>query len=275
MQNVCRDIYMFAPYVDTTLWPILNIADINLINSFTLGFVVAGENNEPSWGGVYPVASDFYSDIIHKTKGPLICSFGGAEGSELALKIESTEKLYAAYDDVVEKYRFKFLDFDIEGGAVADIAANKRRAQAIKKLQKKHPNLHISLTVPVMPHGLDNDVLQLIKTTPHQLVNLMTMDFGNQKNMFEAVASAARSAREQIKEDIGITVMIGKNDTPEIFSLEDAKHLAEYVKRNKSWIKRLSFWSMHRDQGRDGPLSHSSKIDQTKWEFTSIFKSVY
>jgi len=88
--------------------------------------------------------------------------------------------------------------------------------------------------------------------------------------MGKAVISAIESTMKQTKKDIGVTVMIGKNDTFEIFTLEDAKELKAYLKKNKR-VKRLSFWSIERDRGVDGPLATSSQIKQAKWEFTKIF----
>lgn len=266
---------MFAPYTDTTLWPTFNIADIKLINDFTLGFVVLDKDKDPSWGGWHKVSSSFYSDIISRVKGNLICSFGGASGAEIATKLDTVEDIFAAYDFTISKYNFKFVDFDIEGPAMYNTNANIKRAKAIKKLKEKHKDLHVSLTVPVMPSGLDQDALNLIKITPHDLVNIMAMDFGNEKDMAAAVIKAIESTKKQIKSDLGVTVMIGKNDTPETLWPKDAMKIANYISKNKSWIKRVSFWSIERDQGKNGPLSSSTKIDQKPLEFTKIFKNVY
>lgn len=266
---------MIAPYTDTTLWPTFNINDVKLVTDFTLGFVIADKDKDPSWGGWYKVSSNFYGDIISKNKGTLICSFGGAAGNELATVLDSVDQVFAAYDYVISKYNFNFIDFDIEGPALYNEPSIVRRSKAIEKLVKKHKGLHVSLTVPVMPNGLNQDALKLIKKTPHDLVNIMAMDFGREKDMAAAVIQALESTKKQVKADIGVTVMIGKNDTPEIFTLNDAKKVAAYVSKNKGWIKRVSFWSIQRDQGIDGPLASSSKIDQKPFAFTKIFKSVY
>jgi hypothetical protein len=264
---------MIAPYTDTTLWPTFDLTSAKYVKDFSLGFIIADKDEEPSWGGYYKVSSDFYSDIITKVRaknGKLICSFGGASGAELATKLNSVDEIFAAYDYVISKYDFKFVDFDIEGQALYNQKANKRRAEAIKKLKSKYKDLHVSLTVAVMPFGLDKDAMNLIKQTPHDLVNLMTMNFGNEKKMGQAVIEAIESAKKQVKADIGVTVMIGKNDTPEIFTLNDAKLVKEYTK-SKNWIKRLSFWAIERDSGRSGDLAHSSKIEQKPWAFSKIF----
>lgn len=268
---------MFAPYTDTTLWPTFDISLVSRVNDFTLGFVVADHDLEPSWGGYYPVASDFYSDIISrvkKKKGRLICSFGGADGNELATVIDRSNDIFAAYDKVIKKYNFKYIDFDIEGPALYNLEANKKRASAIRNLKRKYKDLHVSLTVPVMPFGLDKDALDLISKTPHDLVNIMAMNFGNEANMYRAVVDAIKSTRKQINDELGVTVMIGKNDTTETFTLNDSKKLAQFVIENP-FIKRVSFWSLERDQGKMGGLAFSSKVDQEPWEFSKQFNKIY
>ena len=268
---------MFAPYTDTTLWPTFDISQVPGVNDFTLGFVVADYDNEPSWGGYYPVSSDFYSSIISKikkNKGRLICSFGGADGQELATVIERPNDIFAAYDKVIRKYNFKYVDFDIEGSALHNKEANKKRATAIRNLKKKYKELHVSLTVPVMSFGLDKDTLDLINKTPHDLVNIMAMDFGNEPDMYRAVVDAVMAARKQIKSDLGVTVMIGKNDTPEIFTLKDAENFADFV-REHSFIKRVSFWSIERDSGKKGDLAHSSQQNQKPWAYSKHFYKLF
>lgn len=268
---------MFAPYTDTSLWPTFDISTVPGVTDFTLGFVVADYNKQPSWGGYYEVDSDYYGNIIRKIKkqgGKLICSFGGADGAELATVYSDPNELFGVYDSVIRKYNFRYVDFDIEGGTLLDVDANKRRAIAIRNLKKKYKDLHVSLTVPVMPRGLDKHALDLINKTPHDLVNIMAMDFGSEPNMYRAVVDAIHATRDQISSDLGVTVMIGKNDTVEVFTLLDAKLLADFIKQN-SFVKRVSFWSIERDAGKLGDLAHSSKIIQLPWAFSNFFNKIY
>lgn len=268
---------MIIPYTDTTIWPTFDISEVPFINTFALGFIIADQDQDPSWGGYYKLETNFYSDIISRVRekgGDVICSFGGAQGNELATDIKSESKLEKVYKDVIDKYNFKYLDFDIEGGAVYDHVSNIRRGRVLLSILKQRPYLYISLTVPVSQRGLSDDVLEMIRLTPHDLLNIMAMDFGNNKDMYKAVVESIESTRKQTKKPLGVTVMIGKNDTVEIFTLEDAKKLAEYIKK-RPWIKRLSFWSIERDRGVQGELYLSSKVDQEPFEFTKTFISVF
>lgn len=266
----------YRPYVDTTLYPPFAIENVPNINYFTLGFVVAGANGEPCWGGYYPTSSLYYQqkiEQVRKNGGDVICSFGGAAGSELGVYTTNTDELFKKYRDVIEQYDFTSLDFDIEGGAIGDWAANKRRAEALKQVQKQYPKINISLTVPVSPIGISEDVLRLVEMTPCSIVNIMAMDYGlGRGNMADYAIKAAKAVRKQTGKSIGITVMIGKNDVPgEVFTLEDAKRVRQFVKETV-WVQRHSIWSINRDNGSKSSMEKSSMIDQFPFQFSEIFK---
>ncbi len=59
---------VFAPYVDVTLWPTLNVAQVSQATGtkyFTLAFIVADKANSPSWGGYYNLSQNFYETQIN------------------------------------------------------------------------------------------------------------------------------------------------------------------------------------------------------------------
>lgn len=265
---------MYAPYVDVTSYPLFDISVVPGISAFSLGFVTSDADRDPSWGGYFKVSGEYYEEIINKCRAlniHLICSFGGAAGDELATVIEDVSDLYEAYKQVIERYSFTSIDFDIEGKAMDDLEAHKRRAQAIKMLLVDYPKLKVSVTVAVMPFGLDQKVLEFIKLTPCDLVNVMAMDYGQEKDMHLATINALSAVQKQIKKEIGVTVMIGQNDTPEIFTLRNAKDLKKYI-ANHCLITRTSIWSIERDAGRKGNVDHSSMVVQKPWAFSRILK---
>lgn len=262
---------MLVPYTDVCVYPPIDITTAPVKN-FILGFIVADKDNEPSWGGYYKITSNHYIDVIKKVRsngGDVIVSFGGAVGNEIATSEYSDEKLFLKYKAVVDRYDLKAIDLDIEGEGLKDLKACNRRAKAILELRNIYPNLEVTMTVPVMPTGLSKDVLNCMKSTPHDILNIMAMDFGNESNMAKAVIEALQSTRLQTKKKIAVTVMIGQNDTREIFTLQNAKVLKQYVLKNP-WIVRVSFWSLERDEGLFGPLHKSSQIKQKRWEFSNL-----
>jgi hypothetical protein len=264
---------MLVPYVDVTLFPTFDISSAP-VNTFLLGFIVADQDNDPSWGGYYKLNQNFYMDKINKVRsngGDVIVSFGGANGKELAQASTSVESLFLKYKSVVDKFQLKSIDLDIEGPALYDQASCERRGAAILNLRNVYPKLQVSLTLPVMPYGLGKEALECMRVTPHDIVNIMAMNFGTEKDMAAAVISAIQATRLQTKKKIAVTVMIGQNDTPEVFTLKNALVLKTFLKNNP-WVVRVSFWSMERDLGKAGVLSHSSQIRQKKFEFSNILK---
>jgi len=258
---------MLIPYVDITLYPLLDCSTIPHIDGVCLGFVVADADKDPSWGGAYKVTSDFMDKRIREYKKKMVCSFGGAQGKELAQVCKNELELFDKYKSVVEKYNFNTLDFDIEGQALQDHKANGLRRKALKLLKKTYPKIQLNVTLPVSPSGLSFDAMQLVDD--FEVVNIMAMDYGNVKQMGAAACEAATNAHRQTGKPIGITVMIGKNDTGEIFTLDDAKQLSKFAEVNH-WVAFLSFWSVHRDRGLGGGLESSSQITQKPWEFSSL-----
>ena len=162
--------------------------------------------------------------------GDVRVSFGGASGSELATTCSSADDLAAAYGKAVDQYKLTKVDFDIEGGALPDTAANTRRAQAIAKLQQQHPGLDVSFTLPVMPEGLTQDGVNLLADAKANgvniaAVNIMAMDYGASYSgdMGTVRDQAATATQAQVKSVLGlsdaaawkavaVTPMIGVND---------------------------------------------------------------
>ncbi|MEV8548857.1 cellulose binding domain-containing protein [Streptomyces glaucescens] len=289
----------FAPYVDTSLYPAFDLvaaARATGVQDYNLAFVTDGGGCTPKWGGVTDLASDAVAAQIGalRTKGGDVrVSFGGAAGTELATACASADALAAAYGKVVDAYRLTKVDFDVEGGALPNAAANTRRAQAIAKLQQRHPGLDVSFTLPVMPEGLTQAGVDLLADARKNgvrigTVNIMAMDYGPaySGDMGTYAEQAATATQAQIKGVLGlsdsaawktvaVTPMIGVNDvTSEIFKVDDATQLVDFARaKGLGW---LSMWSGTRDkQCPGGAQNHAdatcSSIVQDTWAFTKAF----
>ncbi|MGW1227310.1 glycoside hydrolase family 18 protein [Streptomyces sp. NPDC002530] len=265
----------FAPYVDTSLYPAYDLLDTAAstgVKQFTLAFITSGGGCAPLWGGVTGLGDDHVASQIGALRaagGDVRVSFGGAAGSELALRCSSAADLAAAYGTVVDTYELTKVDFDIEGGALPDTAANTRRAQAIAQLQKSHPGLDVSFTLPVMPEGLTQPGVDLIADAKRNgvdvgAVNVMAMDYGASYSgdMGTYAVQAATATQAQIKGVLGlsdaeawktvaVTPMIGVNDVAtEVFTVEDATQLAAFAReKGLAW---LAMWSGTRDKACPG-----------------------
>lgn len=157
------------------------------------------------------------------------------------------------------------VDFDVEGGAIANATANSRRAKAIAQLQAGHSGLEVSYTLPVMPTGLTQDGVNLLADAKANgvriaTVNIMAMDYGASfsGDMGGYAIDAATATRAQIRSLLGlsdaaawkavaVTPMIGVNDvSTEVFTVDDASQLVAFAK--SKGLGRLSMWSATRDK---------------------------
>jgi chitinase len=285
-----------APYVDMTnnQEPMLNAAiSSGGLKAFTAAFVI-GSGCTAIWGDTLPVTNDptVSGDIssAQSAGAQVIVSFGGAGGVELAQSCTNTASLQAAYQSVINQYHLTHVDFDIEGAAIADPTTINRRFAAIKGLESANPGLVVSVTVPVLPTGLDGNGTAFIQDAKNDgarldIVNIMTMDFGgsfdNNPNMGADAIQAAQATLNQVRGpfpsmgfgNIGITPMIGVNDdSAEIFTEANASSVVSFA--NSNGIGRLAFWSVDRDQPCGGAatgLPACSEISQAKLDFTKIF----
>ncbi|MFJ9809880.1 cellulose binding domain-containing protein [Streptomyces sp. NPDC101158] len=289
----------FAPYVDTSLYPaydLLATADQTGVKEFNLAFITSGGGCAPLWGGVTDLASDKVAAQIGALRakgGDVRVSFGGAAGHELALNCSTPTALAAAYGKVIDQYKLTKVDFDIEGAALPDTAANTRRSQAIAQLQSSHPGLNVSFTLPVMPEGLTQPGVDLVADAKRNgvrvdAVNIMAMDYGPaySADMGQYAISAATATQAQIKGVLGlsdaaawkavaVTPMIGVNDvSSEVFKVDDATQLVDFA-RSKG-IGWLAMWSGARDkQCAAGAVNYAdptcSSILQQPLAFTKAF----
>ncbi|WP_308295644.1 chitinase [Streptomyces odontomachi] len=299
----------FAPYVDTSLAPAYDLvatASQTGVRDFTLAFVTAGGGCTPLWGGTGDLNSNDVAsqiDDLRAEGGDVRVSFGGATGTELASACPDAGELAAAYGKVIDAYRLTKVDFDIEGASLTakahgrqprlDPAVNTRRAQAIARLQKDHPDLDVSFTLPVLPEGLTRPGVDLLADARKNgvavsTVNIMAMDYGPtyDGDMAQYAERAATATQAQLGKALGlseaaawhavaITPMIGVNDVGgEVFTVDDATELVSFAQRHGAgW---LAMWSATRDQPCKGGSSGAaqpdcSSIDQEPLAFTNAF----
>ena len=297
--------HLFAPYIDMLQWPTPSLAGLATTTGqkyFSMAFIVAGSGCQANWGGYYTMAQNFeVSDVaaLRAQGGDVIVSFGGANGTELALACSTAATLQAQYQSVIDKYNLTRVDFDVEGTALGNTTSIDRRNQAIAALQAAAANagktLVVQYTLPVLPTGLTTEGLNLLKNAVTNgvnigIVNVMTMDYGsyydpNQMGVYAVdamnatisqVASiyGAAKTEAQVRAMIGITPEIGLNDVmPEVFTLGDASTALSAAQ--SGGIGMLTFWSTGRDQQCPGAAVVSgtcSGIIQSQWAFTNIFK---
>jgi chitinase len=230
------------------------------VKDYTLAFLIPQSGCTPQWEDNGDPVGAFSSQInsLKSAGGDVIVSFGGASGGELAQTCTSVSQLTSAYANVVNTYGVSRLDFDIEGGVLGDSTANSRRDQALAALQAQNPSVRIDYTLAVAPDGLPAQELGVLQDAKNKgvtvdLVNIMTMDFGDGQNALNDALSAARATAGQLANlygistaqaygMLGLTPIAGQNDDNEYFSQSDANTLENFAATNG--VRELSFWEV-------------------------------
>ena len=255
------------------------------LKNYTLAFLTPQSGCTPQWeadgGGVGTFASQI--SAMQAAGGNVIISFGGEPNgntpNEIAQTCTNVTQLTAAYQNVVNTYGVTRLDFDIEGSVLSDTASTARRDQALAALQAADPSVQVDFTLAVSPSGLPTGtgseyaLLQDAKSkgVKVSLVNLMTMDFGNNQNALNDAESAAKGAASQLASlygistsgaygMMGLTPIAGQNDDNEFFSTANAATLESFAAANG--VAELSFWEV---DGYDKPAGY---------QYSSIFNKI-
>jgi len=191
----------FAPYVDMTLYPVPDLDGLarqHGVGLFTLAFLQATPTGEAAWAGLpslgltstdsQAVAIRREINQLRSAGGDVMVSLGGAAGISLAQSFRaagrSAADLAGRYRQVIDNLALNRIDFDIEGAALADQAANQLHSAALKLVQQSHPGVEVWLTLPVLPQGLTGDGLTVVRQAlaagvKLDGVNLMAMDYGD------------------------------------------------------------------------------------------------
>jgi len=281
----------FAPYVDMGLYPVPDLDGLarqHGVGLFTLAFIQATPAGDAAWAGLQALsltstnsqAIAIRNEIsqLRAIGGDAMVSFGGASGISLAQKLaacgSTAADLANRYRQVIDSLALNRIDFDIEGAALSNRAANQLLANALTLVQQSHPGLEIWFTLPVLPQGLTDEGLAVVRQALSaglklDGVNLMTMDYGDGaappalKTMGQYAIDAANASFRQLSElfggigqafgwnQLGITPMIGVNDIrSEVFSTGDAQLVGEFA--SSKGVGMLAMWSIARDN--PGPV---------------------
>ena len=291
-------------------YDVLSAAQRLGVKFFNLGFVTADPNGVPIFAG-YRLGSPWDRGLrwqvvaLRNLGGDVAISFGGANGadSELARLLDNVPQLCEAYSAVVDAYGLARVDFDIEESAARDLASIERRSLAVSSLQRARAAdgrpLDVWFTLHGLPTGLAPDEINILESAlaagvEIAGVNMMTMNFGDaaapnpEGRMGDYAISAARSLFDQLRaifdprraklsdaqiwRKIGITPMVGQNDTlSERFYQDDVPKLLDFAQQKP--VGMVSLWSINRDANTGRANYDSTGIVQEPYEFTTAFTS--
>jgi hypothetical protein len=259
------------------------------IKAFTMAFMNASGGCNPAWDSSRPLTGGVDQQTINAIRGAggdIEISFGGWSGSKLGPNCADANALAGAYQRVIDAYKLKVVDIDIENSDEFENDAVRRRiVDALKIVKQRNPGIKTVLTFGTTKTGPNYYGTQLINETKAAGANIdvytiMPFDFGG-TNMYTDTVNAAEGLKNQLKSvfgwsdaaaygHLGISGMNGLTDQQEQVSPQTWTQIRDYA-RSKGLV-RLAFWSVNRDRPcpGGGVVSNCSGISQADWEFTRI-----
>lgn len=263
------------------------------IRRFTLAFIQSDGSCSPAWQGQDPLTGGPEQAAIRSIRaagGDVAVSFGGMGGTKLGVTCHTPAALAAAYQKVIDAYRLRSIDLDIEDTEISDAAVRQRVISALVILRQRDPGLMISVTISAEPTGPDGAGRDLITRAAADGLRvdawtIMPFDFSARAtDMGRASVQAAEALKYDLMtayrepasaayQTMGISSMNGRTDTGEIIGVTDFQAMLSYAQAHH--LARFAFWSVNRDRPcAPGSTADScSGIGQAPYAFTSIVAS--
>ena len=307
---------VYAPYVEIGEGPIVDLADVARtqgIRYFNLAFIGADSQNRPAWngqdnlavdGGEFDLALRRRIRDLRALGGDVAVSFGGPRGTELAQAITNVDDLTGAYREVIQAYRLKRLDFNLDANTLADTAANDRRSEAIARLQDEFAShghrLEVWFTLPASPTGLSDEALTTmlrsaeqkgvdvggVNIKPDNYPDQSATDAKNKMGLYSIQAAIcvydqlhtvlADASKLDMWEKVGITPTVGPIASGEQFTPADARQVRDFARQEA--LGMVSLWSLNGDSHASTPAgstSHQtgSAADAEAADFSEILRT--
>ena len=259
---------------------------------FTMAFILSDGTCNPKWDGSRPLTGGNDQSKINAIRGAggdVIVSVGGWSGAKLGEKCTSASALAGAYQKVINAYKLKALDIDIENTEWSNATVRQRVVDALKKVKADNPGLKTVITFGTTTSGPDSTGVDMIKRAANSgLANdvwcIMPFDFGGgSTNMGTLTTQAMEGLKARVKSaygyndatayaHIGLSSMNGKtDDSGERVRVADFKTMLAYAQQHH--IGRLTYWSVNRDRpcgsGTDG--DSCSGVSQQPYDYLKVF----
>ena len=261
------------------------------IKWFTLAFILSDGGCNPKWDGSRALKGGSDESAIKSIRaagGDIVVSVGGWSGAKLGEKCSSATALAGAYQKVIDAYRLKAFDIDIENTEFGNATVRQRVVDALKIVEQKNPGIVTYITMGTTPSGPDATGKDLIKRGARAGLAadawvVMPFDFGGHGGtMGQASVGALEGLKNAVKSayaysdsvayrHIGVSSMNGKTDEAgETVTLNDFKTILTYAQQHH--IARYAFWSVNRDRscGSGGAGDACSGVSQSPYAYTKV-----
>jgi chitinase len=260
--------------------------------AFQLAFILApnGGGCTPTWDGNGAVSSDTaVAAVIANIRshgGDVSVSVGGYGGTKLGQTCGSAANTAAAYQQVINKYALKAIDFDLEEPEYENTAAINNEVGAAQILQRNNSGLFISITTAGTTSGtgyFGQNVLNTAKGLGFTPNNFSIMPFDGGFNGASSQISALEAFHGLLVNTFGwssafayqhegISGMNGHTDAAEHFYQSDFQTVLNYA--TSHGLGRYTFWSVNRDRAcannADILSGTCSGVPQNDWDFTKF-----
>ena len=258
--------------------------------AFQLAFILApsGGGCSPTWDGTSAVSADTVVagvvDKIRAAGGDVSVSVGGYGGTKLGQTCADPAATAAAYQQVIDKYGLRAIDFDLEEPEYENDAAMNNELGAAQILQRNNPDLFVSVTMPGTAAGtgwfgtLLLDKAKALGFTPD---NFSIMPFDGGFNGAASQTAALEAFHTLLMNHLGwdsatayahegFSGMNGKTDVSEYFYQADFQTVLDYALSHG--LGRFTFWSVNRDRACGSSTDNGicSNVTQNDWDFTKF-----
>nr|WP_240942743.1 carbohydrate-binding protein [Planosporangium thailandense] len=257
--------------------------------TFQLAFILSGGGCSPAWDGTGSVAGDTavaaVVNNIRRNGGDVSVSIGGYNGTKLGQACGDAAATANAYQQVVNKYSLKAIDFDLEEPEYENSAAVANELGAAQILQRNNPGLYISVTTAGTSAGtgwFGQQLLNEAKSLGFTPNNYSIMPFDGGFNGASAQIGALEAFHSLLMSTFGwdsatayahegVSMMNGRSDSAEYFYQRDFQTVLDYATGHG--LARYTFWSVNRDRQCNPPDNQQtsgtcSSVAQNDWDFT-------
>ena len=257
-----------------------------------LAFVLApnGGGCSPTWGGTDAVSSDTavasVISAIRAKGGDVSVSVGGYGGTKLGQNCGTPEATAAAYQQVIDTYGLKAMDFDLEEPEYENSTAIHNEIGAAKILQQNNPGIYLSVTTAGTSAGtgwFGQQLLNEAKSDGFVPDNFSIMPFDGGFNGAASQTSALTAFNSLLQSTFGwdqatayahegFSGMNGRSDSGEYFYQSDFQTVLDYATSHH--MARFTFWSVNRDRQCSPPDNNGttsgtcSSVPQGAYDFT-------
>jgi hypothetical protein len=255
-----------APYIYTNVSGAkdpVTVMKATGVKAFTLAFILNQGTCSPVWdsGTLNDSGKQNTINKIRGAGGDVVVSFGGYSGNKLANSCANETALAGAYQKVIDLYKLKAIDIDLEAG---EVSQSTKVLKALKIVKQKNAGLSTILTLGTGKNGLEGDEAAIPGQaaaigSPVDNWTIMPFDFSDNDSGVDhgaATVSASEGLHKQLKSALGgtdasiyakqgISSMNARTDANGNVTVADFTTMLSYAQQHG--LTRFTYWELSRD----------------------------